>query len=97
MPTIKLVLALASKMNWLVHQMGVKSVFLNGDLHEEIYMAQPPKFVRKGSENLVCKLKKSIYHLKQSPREWYSKINLFFISQGFSISKNDPNLYIKHT
>ena len=46
---------------------------------------------------MVCKLKKFIYGLKQSPREWYSKINSFFISQGFSRSKNDPNLYIKHT
>ena len=77
--------------------MDVKSDFLNGDLHEEIYMAQPLGFVKKGSENLVCKLKKSIYGLKQSPREWYSKINSFFISQGFSRSKNDPTLYIKHT
>ena len=64
MPTIKLVLALASKMNWPIHQMDIKSAFLNGDLHEEIYMDQPPIFVKKGSENLVCKLKKSIYGLK---------------------------------
>ena len=96
MPTIKIVLALASKMNWPIHQMDVKSAFLNGDLHEEIYMAQPPGFIKEGSEHLVCKLKKSIYGLKQSPREWYSKINAFFISQGFDRSQNDPNLYIKH-
>ena len=58
MPTINLVLVLASKMNWPIHQMDVKSAFLNGDLHEENYMAQPPGFVKKGSENMVCKLKK---------------------------------------
>src|SRR5271156_1226395 len=77
--------------------MDVKSSFLNGDLHEEIYMSQPPSFIKKGNEHLVCKLKKTIYGLKQSPREWYSKINAFFLSQGFSRSKNDPNLYIKHS
>lgn len=80
MPTIKLVLALASKMHFPIHQMNVKRTFLNDDLHEEIYLAQPPNFVKKGSENLVCKLKKSINGRKQSPRKWYTKINSFFIS-----------------
>ena len=50
--------------------MDDKSAFLNDDLHEEIYMAQPQGFVKQGSEHLVCKLKKSIYGLKKSPREW---------------------------
>lgn len=80
MPTIKIVIALASSMHWPIHQMDVKSAFLNGELHEEIYMSQPKGFIQKGQQNLVCKLRKSIYGLKQSPREWYSKINSFFLS-----------------
>ena len=95
--SIRILLAYASHHNFKLQQMDVKSAFLNGDLHEEIYMSQPPSFIQQGNEHLVCKLKKSIYGLKQSPREWYSKINSFFISQGFDRSKNDPNLYIKHT
>lgn len=58
-------------------------------------MSQPPDFIQQGNEHLVCKLKKSIYGLKKSPREWYSIVNAFFISQGFDRSKNDPNLYNK--
>ena len=51
-----------------IHQMDVVSAFLNGELREEIFMQQPPGYVQSGKEELVCKLKKSIYGLKQSPR-----------------------------
>ena len=54
--------------------MDVKTTFLHGDLEEEIYMKQPEGFVVKGKKELVCKLKKSLYGLKQSPRMWYQKI-----------------------
>lgn len=64
MPTIKHVLALASHMHQPIHQMDVKSDFLNGDLHEEIYISQPTNFFKEGNEHLVCKLKKYIYGLK---------------------------------
>jgi len=51
--------------------MDVKTTFLHEDLEEEIYMKQPEGFVVKGKKELVCKLKKSLYGLKQSPRMWY--------------------------
>ena len=54
----------------ILHQMDVTSAFLNGTLSEEVYMKQPEGFIEKGKENLVCKLKHSIYGLKQSPRCW---------------------------
>jgi len=57
--------------------MDVKTTFLHGDLEEEIYMKQPEGFAMKHTEELVCKLKKSLYGLKQSPRMWDQKFNTF--------------------
>nr|GEV86959.1 zinc finger, CCHC-type [Tanacetum cinerariifolium] len=59
--TIRLLLALAAIHNLVIHQMDVKTAFLNGDLDEEIYIKQPEGFVMPGHENKVCKLKKSLY------------------------------------
>eukprot|EP00253_Pinus_taeda_P032900 PITA_32900 len=67
MNSICLVLSLATSFNWEVHQMDVKHVFLHGDFHEEIYMEKPPSFIQT-EFILVCRLKKSIYGLKQAPQ-----------------------------
>eukprot|EP00253_Pinus_taeda_P027865 PITA_27865 len=67
MNSICLVLSLAGSFKWEVHQMDVKSAFMHGDLHEEVYMEQPIGFIQTDS-NLVCRLKKSLYGLKQAPR-----------------------------
>ena len=69
--TIRSLFALSSIFNLVVHQMDVKTAFLNGDLDEEIYMEQPEGFVIPGQENKVCRLKKSIYGLKQASKDWY--------------------------
>jgi hypothetical protein len=61
MTTIHIVVSLAAKFGWEIHQIDVKSVFLHGDLLEEIYMLQPPGFIKDCQENIVCKLKKSLY------------------------------------
>jgi hypothetical protein len=61
--------------------MDVKSTFLNGELKEEVYLVQPNGFVKQGQEHLVCRLKKSLYGLKQSLRSWYVKIDNFFCQQ----------------
>eukprot|EP00253_Pinus_taeda_P027080 PITA_27080 len=66
MNSIRLVFSLAASFKWKVHQMDVKSTFLHGDLHEEIYMEQPIGFIQTDS-SLVCQLKKSLYGLKQAP------------------------------
>jgi hypothetical protein len=62
--TIRVLLSLASSHGLLVHQMDIKTTFLNGELEEEIYMTQPDGFVVKGQEDKVCKLQKSLYGLK---------------------------------
>ena len=72
--------------------MDVKSAFLNGDPHEEIYMEQPQGFVQDSS--MVCRLHKSIYGLKQAPRAWYAKMDSFLLSVGFIRCHFDSNVYI---
>jgi hypothetical protein len=66
-----------------VEQMDVKTPFLHGDLEEEIYMKKPEGFVVKGKKELACKLKKSLYGLKQSPRMWYQKFDTYILRLGF--------------
>ncbi len=95
--TIRIILAIAAAMDWDIHQMDVKTAFLNGVLEVVIYMDQPEGFVQKGKEHLVCKLIKALYGLKQSPRAWYQRIDSFFINEGFCRSHADHSLYIKQT
>ena len=71
--------------------MDVVSAFLNGELKEEIYMKQPPGNVQSGKEELVCKLRKSIYGLKQSPHCWNEKLCDYLKSAGFKESGADWN------
>ncbi|KAL8096063.1 hypothetical protein AgCh_037136 [Apium graveolens] len=93
--TIRLLLATAAQMNWRVHQLDVKSAFLNGVLQEEIYVEQPEGFKRKGEENKVYLLKKALYGLKQAPRAWYKRIDDHLLSLGFKKSLSEATLYVK--
>ena len=83
MSIIRLVLALAAQFNWTVHQMDVKSAFLNGDLQEEVYMTQLPGFKVADQAQKVCRLVKALYGLKQAPRAWYMKIDKYLTDHGF--------------
>lgn len=71
--SIRIILALVAHCNLELHQMDVKTAFLNSDLDENIYMEQPLGFVEEGKDHLVCKLGKSIYGLKQASRQWFMK------------------------
>ena len=73
--------------------MDVQTAFLNGTLQEEVYMKQSIGYEREGKEHLVCRLKKSIYGLKQSSRCWNSALDSNLQSMGFSQSQSDPCLY----
>ena len=75
--------------------MDVKCAFLNGDLTKDIYMQQLEGFVSNPS--LVCRLKKSLYGVKQTPRAWYANIDGFLLSLSFVRCKYDPNIYLKLT
>ena len=77
MTTIRSICALAAHNGWNVHQLDIKTAFLNGDLHEEVDVTQPRGFVQKGEENKVCRLKKALYGLKQAPRAWTDRMANF--------------------
>ena len=93
--SIRILFALASIHNLFVHQMDVKTAFLNGDLNEEVYMEQPEGFVLLGNENKVCKLVKSLYGLKQAPKQWHEKFDHVILSNGFRHNNVDKCLYSK--
>ena len=80
-----------------LHQMNVKTTFLNGDLSEEIYMTQPAGYVVKGQEQKVCHLMKSIYGLKQASRQWYLKFHQSILSYGFKMMDEDHCVYVLHS
>ena len=74
--------------------MDVKNVFLHGELQEEVYMQPPPGYNGiKG--NMVCKLHKAIYGLKQSPRAWYAKLSSVLEKAGFMRSNADSSLFVR--
>ncbi|KAE8649699.1 hypothetical protein Csa_012460 [Cucumis sativus] len=65
---------MAATQKWSFHQLDIKNAFLYGDLQEKVYMEQPPGFVAQGESDKVCRLRKSLYGLKQSPRAWFGKL-----------------------
>ncbi|GAA0166120.1 transmembrane signal receptor [Lithospermum erythrorhizon] len=93
--TVRLIISLAAQNGWKLLQMDIKSSFLNGVLQDEIYLEQPPSFVKKGEEEKVYKLRKALYGLKQSPRAWYDRINDFFLKCGFKRCPFEHTLYMK--
>ena len=82
-------------MNLELEQLDVKTAFLHGDLDEEIFMDQLEGFKVKGKENMVCKLKESIYGLKQATLQWYKKFDSFMTSQEYKRTFADPCVYVR--
>lgn len=85
---------LASR-KWVGRQLDFKTAFLNGSLDETIYMEQPPGFVDPNHPDWVCELLRSLYGLKQSPRQWNKALHLALIRLGLTQSKYDPTLYFQ--
>ena len=95
--SIRVLLALASIYKLFVHQIDVKTAFLNGDLDEEVYIEQPEGFVLSRNKKKVCKLVKSLYGLKQTPKQWHEKFDLAIFSDGFAHNSSKKCMHYKFT
>ena len=100
MTTVRLVLALAAKFNWLLKQLDVTNAFLHGTLDEEVYMALPPGYFpsvelqqRYPNCRLVCRLLKSLYGLCQAPRQWFLALSAALLKFGFKPVVSDSSLF----
>ncbi|BBG99422.1 hypothetical protein Prudu_009111 [Prunus dulcis] len=88
-------IGLVTSLNLEIEQLDVKTTFLHGDLEEEIYMEQPEGFKVKGKKDLVCQLKKSLYGLKQVPRQWYKKFDSFMIEHRYRRTTSNHCAFVK--
>ncbi|GJQ99846.1 putative ribonuclease H-like domain-containing protein [Tanacetum coccineum] len=92
---IRLFLAFASFMGFIVYQMDVKSAFLYGTIDEEVYVSQPPGFVDPDHPKKVYKVVKALYGLHQAPRAWYATLSTFLEKHGYKRGTIDKTLFIK--
>ena len=95
--TIRTFLALTAHRGLTVYQLDVKTAFLYGELLEDVYIEQPPRFVVAGEEEKVYKLKKALYGLKQAPRACYIKIEAYFLNCAFVRCEYERTLFIKRS
>ncbi|KAL0311685.1 UNVERIFIED_CONTAM: Retrovirus-related Pol polyprotein from transposon TNT 1-94 [Sesamum calycinum] len=95
--SVRLILAIVAHLDLELFQMDVKTAFLNGELDEEIYMDQPEGFQEMGLKHKVCRLKRSIYGLKQSSRQWYYRFHRAITSIGFTMIEEDHCVYVKRS
>lgn len=91
--TLRVLLAEVAAQDLDLHQLDIKTAFLNGELEEDIYMVQPPGYEQGGSD-ISCHLKKSLYGLKQAPRAWFTKLKFELEEKGLKSSEADPALFI---
>ncbi|RVW65650.1 Retrovirus-related Pol polyprotein from transposon RE1 [Vitis vinifera] len=93
--TIRILLSLAVNQDWCLQQLDIKNAFLNGDLEEEVYIEIPPGFEESMAKNQVCKLQKSLYGLKQSPRAWFDRFTKAVLKLGYKQGQADHTLFVK--
>ncbi|RVW42679.1 Retrovirus-related Pol polyprotein from transposon RE2 [Vitis vinifera] len=94
--SVRLLLSMAAMCSWPLYQLDIKNVFLHGDLAEEVYMEQPPGFVAQGESGLVCRLRRSLYGLKQSPRTWFDRFSSVVQEFGMLRSTADHSVFYHH-
>ncbi|GJS19036.1 putative ribonuclease H-like domain-containing protein [Tanacetum coccineum] len=92
---IRIFLAFASYMGFIVYQMDVKSAFLYGKIDEEVYVSQPPGFQDPKSPQKVYKVVKALYGLHQAPRAWYATLSTFLLKNGYRRGTIDKTLFLK--
>ena len=93
--SLRIIMAFIAHYDLELHQMDVKTAFLNGNLDDNIYMEQPEGFTKEGKEHLGCQLKKFIYGLKQTSRQWYITFNDTITTFGFKENTVDQCIYLK--
>ncbi|GJZ90766.1 retrovirus-related pol polyprotein from transposon TNT 1-94 [Tanacetum coccineum] len=93
--SIRIPLAYACAHDFKLYQNDVKSAFLNGFINEEVYVAQPPRFIDFKKPNHVFKLKKALYGLKQEPKAWYDRLKAFLIDHKYTMGLGDNTLFTK--
>lgn len=93
--SIRTIIAIAASKGWKLHQMDVKTAFLNGVIEEEVYIEQPEGYEIQDRLTHVYRLKKALYGLKQAPRAWYERIDKYLLNLGFCKNDADPNIYFK--
>ena len=95
MTTASCLIVVAVSRNWQLFQLDVNNDFLHGDLHEDVFMQVPEGM--HCLTNMICKLKKSLYGLRQASRQWFSKLTIELFHQGYTQSKNDYSVFTKQT
>ena len=93
--SFRIIMALVAHFDLKLHQMGIKTAFLNGEIDETIYVEQLENFVTGDPKSMVCKLKKSLYGQKQSPRLWYHKFHKIISSFAFVLKTTNEGIYHK--
>jgi hypothetical protein len=96
MPSIRTILAYAAQEDWEIHQIDIKSAYLNAPLKEKVYMKAPPGVLTPEQVGLVLELLKAIYGLKQAGREWHELLSAVFRLLGFTRSSIDHSVFYKH-
>ena len=94
--TVRVLVAVAAKCSWEILQFDVKNAFLHGELEEEVYMQLPPGYTLTDKPNQVCRLRKTLYGLKQSPRAWFGRFTKAMIDLGYHQARGDHALFIKY-
>ena len=97
MASVRLLLSMAAMSSWPLYQLDINKAFLHGDLAEEVYMEQMSAYVAQGEFGLVCRLLRSLYDLKQSPRAWFDCFSSVVQEFGRTRSTSDHYVVYHHT
>lgn len=97
MSTVRILISCATNFGWPLHHLDVKNAFLHGDLQEEVYMEIPPGWSKPEASGMVCKLKRSLYGLKQSPRAWFDRFRWALCDMGYKQCNGDHTLFYRHS
>jgi len=97
MSTVRALISCAANFGWPLHQLDVKNAFLHSDLQEEVYMEVPPGCSKPDTAGKVCRLRKSLYGLKQSPRAWFDKFRRALYEMGYKQCNGDHTVFYRHS